>query len=101
MQRQMFEQPRQMRTAVKERSSQIPVQLYKDTDGRRVMKLGDVIDCENHMVVYAEEDPPRIECPVCGEECETVYLNMYCEPVCCDECLRKMDVVDYWEDQME
>lgn len=33
-------------------------------------------------------------CPVCGEECETVYLKDG-EPVGCDECLETMDAYEY------
>ena len=65
------------------------------------MRIKDARDCENHMVMFSEPEPQKIECPICGEECETVYLNIYCDPVGCDGCLRSIDVVDYWEMQKE
>lgn len=33
-------------------------------------------------------------CPVCNEECETIYLNSDGDPVGCDECLTAYDA---WE----
>lgn len=36
--------------------------------------------------------PPR--CPVCGEECETFYVNDY-EIVGCDRCAEAVDAIDY------
>lgn len=40
-------------------------------------------------------DPPTPICPVCGEECETVYKTRDYEIIGCDLCLRP---VDAWED---
>ena len=49
-------------------------------------------DVPDHPVIVACERtgyPPGMEpkaytCPICGEECETVYLNFVREPVGCD-----------------
>jgi hypothetical protein len=35
-------------------------------------------------------------CPVCGEETDTLYKNIYGEPVGCDVCIR---TVDAWEEK--
>ena len=55
-------------------------------------------DYENHMVIYPEPDPPRVDCPVCGDECERIYVDMNGDVVGCDGCLRTMDIQDYWND---
>ena len=42
-------------------------------------------------------DPPEYDvprCPVCGQECETLYRNRYGEIIGCDDCI---DAVDAWE----
>lgn len=42
-------------------------------------------------------DAPNYEvphCPVCGQECETLYRNRYGEIIGCDDCI---DAVDAWE----
>ena len=39
------------------------------------------------------EHLPR--CPVCGEVCETIYLNCYNEPVGCDGCLTQVEAREY------
>ena len=47
-------------------------------------------------------DPPKQEslpvCPVCGEECETVYTDLYDEVCGCENCLTEYDSRDYFED---
>lgn len=43
------------------------------------------------------EEPRWPRCPVCNEECETIYLNGHGEPVGCDECLESIDAADYEE----
>ena len=35
-------------------------------------------------------------CPVCGEETDTLYKNIYGETVGCDGCIR---TVDAWEEK--
>ena len=34
-------------------------------------------------------------CPVCGEECDTVYLDIDDEAVGCDQCVTLEDAYDY------
>ena len=33
-------------------------------------------------------------CPVCGEEADTLYKNIYGETVGCDGCIRTVDAYD-------
>lgn len=40
------------------------------------------------------KEPIYPRCPVCGEECETVYRNIYLDIVGCDVCLESKDA---WE----
>ena len=55
------------------------------------------------MSVFAYKEP-RVEpkpyklpmCPVCGEETDTLYKNIYGEIVGCDVCIR---TVDAWEEK--
>lgn len=37
-------------------------------------------------------DVPR--CPICGQECETIYLDKDGAVVGCDDCMKKLDA---WE----
>lgn len=40
-------------------------------------------------------DPDKVpRCPVCGEECTTVYKDLYGEILGCDECLTERDAWD-------
>ena len=38
-------------------------------------------------------------CPVCGEECDTVYLDMNDEIVGCDRCINMEDAYEYLYDE--
>lgn len=40
------------------------------------------------------KDPPTPICPVCGEECETIYQDRYGTYVGCDVCVETKDA---WE----
>ena len=48
-------------------------------------------------------DPPEQEslpmCPVCGEECETIYTDLYDEVCGCENCLTAYDSCDYFDDE--
>ena len=62
------------------------------------MRLGDVRDVENQMIPdFYPEYPHKVDCPICGEECESVYVDMSGEPAGCDVCLRRIDVEDWWD----
>jgi hypothetical protein len=52
---------------------------------------------------YPGEPPekrPVPVCPVCGWECETIYLDTNRNPVGCDNCIDAMDAYE-WEEQDE
>ncbi len=34
-------------------------------------------------------------CPVCGEECDTVYVDLYDDVVGCDRCINMEDAYEY------
>ena len=34
-------------------------------------------------------------CPVCGEECDTVYVDMHDDIVGCDRCINMEDAYEY------
>ena len=40
-------------------------------------------------------------CPVCGEECDTVYLDMDGEVAGCDQCIRMVDAYVYLYEEEE
>ena len=42
-----------------------------------------------------DEDDFIMVCPICGEECDTVYLDMDDEVVGCDQCISMADAYDY------
>ena len=47
-------------------------------------------------------DPPVQKdnpiCPVCGEECETIYTDINSEVCGCENCLNEYDAWDYFDD---
>ena len=40
------------------------------------------------------KEPAYPICPICGEECETIYKNKDHEIVGCDECIRTIEAWD-------
>ena len=48
---------------------------------------------------YPSNDPVR--CPFCGEECDTIYADMYGNVFACDQCLIEQDAWQWQEDQRE
>ena len=52
---------------------------------------------------YQPEPPVKKEfipvCPVCGEECDTVYVDMYDDIVGCDQCMNMEDAYEYLYDE--
>jgi transposase len=36
-------------------------------------------------------EPPAPTCPVCGQECETIVLDVYGDAVGCMECIKTVD----------
>ena len=47
-------------------------------------------------------DPPEQEslpvCPVCGEECETIYTDINSEVCGCNNCILSYDACEYYDD---
>ena len=51
-------------------------------------------------------EPPKVKefipaCPICGKECDTVYLDADDEVVGCDQCIRMVDAYDYLYEEEE
>ena len=48
-------------------------------------------------------DPPEQKsnpvCPVCGEECETIYTDINSEVCGCDNCVTEYDSCEYFDDE--
>lgn len=36
-------------------------------------------------------EPPLPLCPVCGQECDTIYLDAYGDAVGCENCIETVD----------
>ena len=51
-------------------------------------------------------EPPKVKefipaCPICGKECDTVYLDTDEEVVGCDQCISLADAYDYLYEEEE
>ena len=48
-------------------------------------------------------DPPEQKsnpvCPVCGEECETIYTDINSEVCGCDNCVTEYNSCEYFDDE--
>ena len=48
-------------------------------------------------------DPPERKampvCPVCGEECETIYTDINSEVCGCDNCVTEYNSCEYFDDE--
>ena len=48
-------------------------------------------------------DPPKMKpmpvCPVCGEECETIYTDINSEVCGCDNCVTEYNSCEYFDDE--
>lgn len=42
-----------------------------------------------------------VYCPICGEECETIYADLNGEVFGCDQCIMKQDAWEWAEEQRE
>ena len=53
----------------------------------------------------AEQDgyPPwdAVKCPICGEECETIFRDISGNVVGCEQCLTKQDSYEWAEEEKE
>lgn len=43
-----------------------------------------------------DDDP--VKCPICGEECDTIFEDRYGNLFGCDQCIRKRDAWEYQEE---
>lgn len=41
------------------------------------------------------KEPQYSICPICGEECDTLYRNKYLDIVGCEECVTTIAACDY------
>ena len=48
---------------------------------------------------YPSTDP--VECPICGDECEEIYSDMYGNVFGCDRCIISQDAYEWKEEQKE
>ena len=44
---------------------------------------------------------PPVYCPVCGEECLTIYTDLNGEVFACNHCLEELDAGEWAEEQRE
>ena len=51
--------------------------------------------------MYGMPSPDPVYCPVCGEECETIYKDSYGNVFGCEKCIRAIDAYDWAEDEKE
>ena len=47
------------------------------------------------------DDDPEPICPVCGRRCETIYTDIFHDPVGCDECLTLWEPEEWWSENRE
>ena len=51
--------------------------------------------------INGADDPPLVNCPVCNEECETIYEDWWGTVVGCDKCLIWKDAGDWAEEKRQ
>ena len=51
----------------------------------------------NRKYRYGDENYDNPICPVCGGECETLYLKLN-EVIGCDSCIETKDAWEYWDE---
>lgn len=54
---------------------------------------------EAEMYGYPDDEP--VHCPVCGEDCSTIYSDKYGNVFACDQCLCSTDAWEWAEDERE
>ena len=47
------------------------------------------------------DEPPEPVCPICGKECETIYMNKDKDVFGCDVCIRIQDAWEWAEEKNE
>ena len=51
--------------------------------------------------MYGMPSPDPVYCPICGEECETIYKDKDREVFGCDRCIQTEDAGDWYEAEKE
>lgn len=46
---------------------------------------------------YPKKPLDMPECPICGKQCDEIYLNIYGEVVGCDVCIKVKDSFEWME----
>lgn len=53
------------------------------------------------MYGYPPDEPEPVKCPICNDECETIYEDAYGTVVGCDQCLVWKDAWEWAEERRE
>lgn len=52
--------------------------------------------------MYGADDPgPDPKCPVCGEECETIFLDREGDPFGCEWCTGRVDSREWYDEHRD
>lgn len=46
-------------------------------------------------------EPEEVHCPICGEECETIYADQNGEVFGCENCIMQQDAWEWAEEKRE
>jgi hypothetical protein len=50
---------------------------------------------------YPFDEPPPVECPICGWECETIYIDRSGTVCGCERCMETRDSWEWDEERRE
>ena len=53
------------------------------------------------MYGYPDDEPDPVICPVCGDECDTIYADQNGEVFGCERCVMKQDAWEWAEERKE
>lgn len=48
---------------------------------------------------YPHKMPPVPRCPICNEECSTIYIDYYGNAAGCEECIGTADAYEYFDSE--
>ena len=51
--------------------------------------------------LYGVPDDDPVECPICGNDCDTIYLDKSGVVCGCENCMTKQDAWDWREEEKE
>lgn len=60
----------------------------------------DIRKMEMYGTLHPEETEEEPVCPICGKECETIYIDIDNDVCGCDQCVNKKDAWD-WKEEKE